>query len=158
MMRKFHGLFAVLLPFVMLACAAAPAAAHFTPLNYAQKTSPTQDDVAKAVLKAIGALALHEAGKPQVGDSIAQSIARALARQGRDELIDSALQDLSPASKAVERAAVRSLVVLALDGELARDRDRIVNTLRKNNPDMANAVEIAEFLIQLSQAVDKARR
>ena len=130
----------------------------FTPQNVGVKTSPTQDDIAKAVLKALGALALHEASKPQPDDGIVETIARGVARQGRDDLIDSALQDLSPRSKAVERAAVRGLVVLSLDGKLDRNRDRVLAQLRRTNPDMADAVEVAEFLIQLSQAIDRARR
>jgi hypothetical protein len=127
-------------------------------LHQAIKASPSQEDVGRAVIKALGALVSHEASKPQPGDDFGQMIARGLARQLRDELIDSALQDLAPTSKAVERAAVRGLVVLALDGKLVRDRDRIVAHLRKTNPDLADVVEISEFLIRLSQAAEQSRR
>jgi hypothetical protein len=120
-----------------------------------KKTKPTDDDIAAAVLKAIGAIALHEASKPQPDDGVAEAIARGLSKVARDKLIDSALEDLFPAAPKIERDAVRSLAVLALDGELDRDRDRIVGRLRRTNPDMADAVEAAEFLIQFSKAVDK---
>lgn len=121
------------------------------------RTSPTSKDVANAVVKALLAVALNEASKPQPRDDFGDALARGLARAGRDRLIDSALQDLSPRSKPVERAAVRGLVVLALDGKLSRDRDRVLNYLKKTNPDMADAVEVTEFLIQLAQAVDKKK-
>jgi hypothetical protein len=136
---------------------AAPARQPVASLVRVVCTAPTQDDIAKAILKAFGAMALHEASKPQPGDDFGKSFARALARTGRDELIDSALQDLAPTGKLVERQAVRSLVVLALDGQLTTDRDRIINHLRRTNPGMADVVEITEFLIQFSQAVDRAR-
>ena len=162
-MRKVHLLTAALLALlgVLTLTAAAPArqpAVPTSPLAKVVKASPSDEDVARAVLKALGALALHEASKPQADDDFGKTLARALARQGRDELIDSALKDLAPTSKAVERAAIRSLVILALDGRLVRDRDRIINHLRKTNPDLADVVEVAEFLIQLGKAVEKSRR
>lgn len=128
-------------------------------LRVAQAAPSNDDRVAKAVVKAFGALVLHQASKPQPGDAndFFKTAGRALAAKGRDELIESALQDLSPTSKVVERAAVRGLVVLALDGKLTHDRDRVLNYLRRTNPGMADSVEITEFLIRLAQAVDKSR-
>ena len=162
-MRKVHFLVPALLALlgVLTFTVAAPARQPIlSPSVLAKivKASPSDEDVARAVLKALGALALHEASKPQPDDDFGKTLARALARQGRDELIDSALKDLAPTSKPVERAAIRSLVILALDGRLVRDRDRIINHLRKTNPDLADVVEVAEFLIQLGKAVEKSRR
>jgi hypothetical protein len=115
---------------------------------------PTNDDIAKAVLKALGALILYDQSMDPKNDELTQVLARA----ARDKLIDSAVQDLLPNSPMAERAAVRNLVILAFDGKLPRDRDRVIAELRRTNPDAADAVEIAEFLIRLSQAAEKARR
>jgi hypothetical protein len=121
------------------------------------KAGPSDDQVARAVLKAFGALVLHEGSKPQADDDLGDMILRGVARAGRDGLIDSALEDFLPDNTALERAAVRNLAVLALDGRLSRDRDKVVAQLRRDNPDMANAVEITEFLINLGKAVDSKR-
>lgn len=121
-------------------------------------TAPSNEDVARAVLKAVGAYALHEASKPQASDGFAELLVRSIARNGRDELLDSALRDLSPISSKTERSAVRNLAVLALEGRLDHDRDRVLRQLRRQNPDMANAVEIAEFLLQLAHAIDQASK
>lgn len=45
--------------------------------------------------------------------------------------------------------------ILALDGQLARDRNRVLAQLKKTNPDMADAVQVAEFLIGLARAAAK---
>ena len=109
---------------------------------------PTNDDIAKAVLKALTAVAFHTASMDPKNDELT----RAFARAARDKLIDSAVQDLSPNSPMAERAAVRNLVILAFDGKLPRDRDRVIAELRRINPNAADAVEVSEFLILLAQA------
>jgi hypothetical protein len=138
-----------------LAAHGAPAAASQHVLKSIHAT-PSDNDVGKAVLKALGALALHQASKPQPCDGIPEILLREISRKGRDELIDSALQDLG-ATNPVERAAVRNLAILALDGQLPRDRARVLGSLRRTNPDMADAVEMADFLIRLAQAIERAR-
>jgi hypothetical protein len=119
---------------------------------------PSDEDVAKAVLKALGALVAHEASKPQPGDKFEDMLARAVSRGARDLLIESAVGDLMPGSAPVEIAAVRNLAIQALDGRLPRNRDRVLAELRRINPDMAQKVEMTEFLIQLSQAVERSNR
>jgi hypothetical protein len=153
-MQKATSLVLLLALFVLLGSATLLPAQGYAPRG---KTSPTDEDVGKAVIKAFGALALHELAKPQRDDGIGEAIARAAARASRDKLIESAVQDLSPTSKPVERAAVRNLVILALDGQLDRDRDRVLAQLRRANPDMADAVEVTEFLIRLAQAIDRSK-
>lgn len=118
-------------------------------------TTPTDEQVAKGILKALGALALHKASQPEADDGFFETAARGVARAGRDQLIDSSLMDLFPDAKSAERAAVRTLAILALDGRLARDRNRVLAQLKKTNPDMADAVQVAEFLIGLAKAAAK---
>jgi len=115
----------------------------------------TDEQIGRAVLKAVGALALHQAGKPQDDDTLGKAILRGISRAGRDKLIDSTLEDLMPAARQAERDSIRNLAVLALDGELSTDSDAVTRQLRKINSEMADAVEIAEFLIQLAQAAKK---
>src|SRR5579872_3859129 len=55
---------------------------------------PTNDDVAKAVVKALAAVAFHEQSMDPKNDELT----RVFARAARDKLIDSAIQDLSPNS------------------------------------------------------------
>jgi hypothetical protein len=126
-------------------------------LGRVAKAGPSKEAIARAVLKAVGALVLHDNSKPQADDGILEALARELARKGRDELISSALEDLFPRSAAAERTAVLNLVVLAFDGKMPRNRDKVLARLRRINPDMAEAAEMAEFLIKLAQAVDNAR-
>jgi hypothetical protein len=121
------------------------------------RAGPGNEEIGRAVLKALGAVALHKAGKPRPGDGAGDAFLRALSREGRDKLIDSALEDLFPGAPLAERASVRNLAILALDGRLANDRNRVIAQLRRTSPDMANAVEIAEFLTRLAQAADRAR-
>jgi hypothetical protein len=122
-----------------------------------KKKGPTDDQIAAAVVKTVGALVLHISSKPKPNDSDWDRVGKNLARIARDELIDSALMDVFSDNTPAERAAVRSLAVLALDGQLSRDRDRIMAQLQQTNPDMANLVEIDEFLIELAQAADRNR-
>jgi hypothetical protein len=119
------------------------------------KSRPSDDERARGVLKALGALALHKASIPQRDDDFFKDVTRGVARAGRDELIDSSLKDLFPDARGVERASVRNLAILALDGRLSQDRDSVLTRLRKVNPDMADAVRVAEFLIRLAKAVEK---
>src|SRR5262245_21486915 len=158
-MRKVHIFWATLMTCLLSFPALAQAQYLAGPREAFKvvQAAPSNDDVARAVLKAFGALALHQASKPQPCDGVAEGILREISKKGRDELIDSALKDLSPASKPVERAAVRNLAILALDGQLPRDRNRVLDQLRRTNPDAADAVEITEFLIRLAQAVDRAK-
>jgi hypothetical protein len=121
------------------------------------KAGPSQEQIGRAVIKSLGALVLHEASKPQPDDDFGDMLVRNLSRTGRDSLIDSALEDLLTENPINERLAVRGLVVLALDGRLSRDRDKVVAQLRRTNNDMANAVEAAEFLILLGKAVNDKR-
>jgi hypothetical protein len=123
------------------------------------RAGPSDEEIGRGVVKVVGALALHKASMPRDGeeDTLGKAIARGLARLGRDKLIDSAFQDLFPNARAVERASVRNLVVLALDGRLSQDRDQVLAQLRRANPDMADAMQVAEFLIRIAQAVEKKR-
>lgn len=119
---------------------------------------PSDEAVGRAVLKALGAVVLHENSKPQQGDGFGEIIARGLAKTARDELISSALTDLLPGNTATERQAVSNLILLALDGRMPRGRDQILYQLRLSNPNFANAAETTEFLIRFAQAMDDARR
>lgn len=133
---------------------AVPAQAQYAP---ATTTLSPEEKAARGVLKALGALVLHEAQKPQSGDGFVEALARAAARSGRDELLNGTLADLFPQAPLVERDAVRSLMVLALDGRMSRDRDAILRRLRQANPQSADGVEIVEFLIKFAQEVDRNR-
>jgi len=158
-MRKVYVLSAILLASLLSFTPQAPAqqVVLSKTVRNAVAAPPSDNDVAKAVVKALGALASHQASKPQPGDGLVEMFARAAARGVRDELIGSALEDIAPDSKAVERAAIRNLVILAFDGQLPRDRNRVLQELRRSAPQSADAVEVLEFLIRLIQAVDKER-
>ncbi|MBX9681848.1 MAG: hypothetical protein K2X38_24070 [Gemmataceae bacterium] len=126
--------------------------------NPAPPKGPSDEAVGRAVLKALGAVVLHENSKPQQGDGFSEIIARGLAKTARDELVSSALTDLLPGNTATERQAVSNLILLALDGRMPRGRDQILYQLRLSNPNFANAAETTEFLIRFAQAMDDARR
>jgi len=131
---------------------------NFPPPNPAPAKGPTDEAVGRAVLKALGAVVLHENAKPQQGDGFGEILARGLAKAARDELITSALVDLLPGNTGVERQAVSNLILLALDGRMPRGRDQILYQLRLSNPNFANAAETTEFLIRFAQAMDDAKR
>jgi len=126
--------------------------------NPAPAKGPTDEAVGRAVLKALGAVVLHENAKPQQGDGLGEILARGLAKAARDELIASALVDLLPGNTATERQAVSNLILLGLDGRMPRGRDQILYQLRLSNPNFANAAETTEFLIRFAQAMDDAKR
>jgi len=157
-MRQFFWLLATLpLAGVLCFTAGASAGQPTAPKKLVRLvvTAPTDEQIGKGVLKALGALVLHKASQPQADDEFLDAVARGVARAGRDKLIESALEDLFPDAKAVERASVRNLAILALDGRLPRDRARVLAQLKRTNPDMADAVQVAEFLIGLAKAVAK---
>lgn len=126
--------------------------------GFAPAKGPSDEAIARAVLKALGAAVLHENAKPQPGDGFAEAIARGFARTARDELIASSLLDLFPGNTLAERQAVGNLIVLALDGRMPRSRDQILGQLRQSNPNFANGAEAAEYLIRFAQALEDARR
>jgi hypothetical protein len=126
--------------------------------NLAVQKGPSDEAIGRAVLKALGAVVLHENSKPQQGDGFGEIIARGLAKTARDELISSALTDLLPGNTGIERQAVSNLILLALDGRMPRSRDQILYQLRLSNPNFANAAETTEFLIRFAQAMEDARR
>ncbi len=118
---------------------------------------PTDEDIARGAIKALGAAALHEITKQRPADII-EAIAIEAARTGRDKLIKSAIDDLFPQVEVKDRTTLGHLVPLALDGRLtdrnlrdAQARDAIVNHLKKKNPDFAFAVQAADFLIKVQE-------
>lgn len=118
---------------------------------------PSEEDVARGVLKALGAAVLHQKAK-QVPKDFGEAFVIELARTGRDELIKSAVDDLFPQIAAGDRATLGRLVPLALDGRLtaanlraAESRDAIANYLKKQNPDFALAAQAADFLYRVQQ-------
>ena len=121
----------------------------------APNRKPTDDEVAAAIVKILAAAGFNEASKPQPDDDFGKMLARGIARQARDELIVSAVSDLFPGMRASDSAAVRVLICQALDKRLVPNRDRILAELRRNNPDLADATEITEFLIRLSNAANR---
>jgi hypothetical protein len=128
------------------------------PAPVAAVNGPNEAAIGKAILKTLGAVILHENSVIQPNDGLLELIGRGLAQSARDELVDSALQDLFPGFTLVERSAVRNLTILALDGRMPRNREQILNQLRRANPGFANGTETVEFLIRLAQAIDDARR
>ena len=122
------------------------------------RAGPTDEQVERAVVKVLGALILHSKIAPEPDDDFGASLGRTLAKAGRDALIDSVLEDLMAENRKVERNAVKALVILALDGKLDPNRDRILAALRTFNPEMANGVEVTEFLIQLGKAIQESKK
>jgi len=123
------------------------------------ETNEDKERVAKAVLKALGAVVAHQATKPKPGEerTFAVEFRIGLAVVTRDKLIDSALEDLLPLARVAERNSIRNLVVLAFDRKLSQDRDTVLAELKRINPDMADAVQVAEFLIRIAQAAERQR-
>lgn len=118
---------------------------------------PTDDDVARGALKALGALVLHQKAK-EIPEDLFDAIAIELARTGRDELLKSAIDDLFPQAPASDRAILGRIVPLALDGRLtarnlrgAEAQDAIAAYLKKQNPDFALAAQAADFLYRVQQ-------
>ncbi len=121
-------------------------------------TGPTDEQFQNAVVKILGA-ALANAiagGEPK---DFAETIIVEVARSARDELVQSALEDLFVASTRADRRAAGHAICLALDGKLnignLRDRqaqDAIAAWLRKENPQMGNTVEVADLVYRVMQA------
>lgn len=116
---------------------------------------PTDEQIAKGVMKAIGALVLHEAAQKEPED-FADRLAIGIALKGRDELIKSAVNDVFTMLPQSDRNTISSLVPLALDGRLtsrnlghAEAKLALQNHLRSQNPDFALAAEAADFLLSL---------
>jgi hypothetical protein len=156
-MRKFSSVLAALLMVGLLGFTPRASASPMNLGRFVVKATPTDEKIAKGVLKALGALVAHKASQPQKDDGFVEGLLRAAAVVTRDKLIDSVLEDVFPDAKAVERDSIRNLAVLALDGKLSQDRDTVHARLKKTNPDMADAVQVAEFLIRLAKAADKTR-
>jgi hypothetical protein len=123
---------------------------------------PTQAQLQNATAKIIIAVIAHEAARrqlqkanPDFGDILAETLARKI----RDVAIESATRDLFPGLTQRQSRDVQSLVSSALDGRLnlgngdaQAAKQRLVNDLRANNPDMANAAVIADFIYAIYQA------
>ena len=141
----------------MLGKAPSPASPPYTALKPAMPAAPavkgpTNDEIGRGVVKAVGALVMHQGTKKPARD-LAEQFGIELLRTGRDELVKSAVEDLFPQLTAKERKTVSGMVILGFDGRLtpanlsqAESKAALVDYLRKQNPDLALAAEVADFL------------
>ena len=141
----------------ILGKAPAPVSPPYTALKPAMPVAPavkgpTNDEIGRGVVKAIGALVMHQGTKKPARD-LAEQFGIELLRTGRDELVKSAVDDLFPQLTAKERKTVSGMVILGFDGRLtpanlsqAESKAALVDYLRKQNPDLALAAEVADFL------------
>lgn len=113
---------------------------------------PTDEQIARGAIKALGAALLHQQAEKRAGD-IFEAIAIETARTARDELIKSAIEDLFTDMASADRATLGRLVPLALDGRLtdadlreAESKEAIIAYLQEQNPNFAYAAQAAEFL------------
>jgi hypothetical protein len=120
---------------------------------------PSEDDIKRGVVKALGA-ALSHAGYRKIIDDPDANLAQLIVAEGlrvaRDEIINSAITDFFPQLSSSDASTVSTLVILALDGKLtkaniaeAKAKEEIIASLKKNNPDMAAVVQVADFLYRV---------
>jgi hypothetical protein len=118
----------------------------------------------RAVGKIVGAFLLHAGGSGKTDDP-AVAVAKALALRLRDELVESALKDFNPALKDHEVRAGRRVICLLLEerlsvrsfGELALKEELIVQ-LKKADPKVGGAADLADFIAAVNQAWARNRR
>lgn len=137
-----------------------PAAPPVVALRPAAK-GPTDEDIARGVVKVVGAVVLHEAAKKPASD-LAEAFAIEFARAGRDELIKSAVGDLFPQLPARDGRLLADMVCLAFDGRLTpanltqtEAKAALTEYLRKQSPDLAVAAEAADFLSRVQKSARK---
>lgn len=118
---------------------------------------PSDDQIASAFAKIVAAAAAHSVAAKEP-DGIGEMILVEIARTARDELIRSALADAFPGMSTKDRQTAANAASLALDGKLnvgnLRDRqakDAIAAWLRKQNPGIGSAPEIADLLYRVMQ-------
>jgi hypothetical protein len=133
------------------AIAAAPAGAR--------PRQPDADAVGRAIVKILGAGVADAISQPDKEDGFFETILRQAARRGRDELIESAVKDVFPDLKAAEAQSVRRVICLGLDGQLnqrnwaaATAKDDLMARLRRDNPDLASAAEVADFIAKVMES------
>ena len=121
--------------------------------------APDEEAVKRAIVKILGAIVSNAASQPGEDDNLFQTLLRQGFRAGRDQLIESAVQDVFPDLAASQVQAVRRMIALDLDGRLdSRNwrsetaKDELINALRRENVDAANAVSVADFLYRVHQA------
>jgi hypothetical protein len=128
------------------------------PAAPAPPAGPTDEQIGRGVLKALGVALLHQKASEPWDGTLPHKFGIELARTGRDKLITSAVDDLFPQLPAKDRGTLGRLVPLALDGRLtaanlkaAEARDAITDYLRTQNPDFALAAQAADFLYRVQQ-------
>lgn len=127
-------------------------------LPAATTPAPDEEAVKRAVAKIVGATVAHVVSKPRDDDGLGEVLARALAARLRDELIESAFKDVIPALG--ERGARNARIVLTqyLDGDLSlrsvaaeAAREELVAQLKKTDPGIAAATDVADILYRVIQ-------
>ena len=117
--------------------------------------APDKQAVVKALAKVLSAWVAHETSKPQDGDGVVELLLRETAKAGRDELLDSALTDVFPTAPAHSRRAMTRMIVLGMErrgGNQAVTRQQVMNDLRQTSPELADSIEIADFIVKAVQA------
>jgi hypothetical protein len=115
--------------------------------------------VGSMILVAIVAHAgAREAVRQNPGGFVEQ-LAEGLAKKVRDDVMQSALQDLFPGLTQRQAGDIQGLISDAADGRLdfrnlnqQNAKQRLINDLRLRNPDLADAGAIAEFIYVIYQA------
>ena len=120
---------------------------------------PTDEAIGRAIVKVLAAAIADAASKPNVDDDLLTTILRQSAKIGRDQLIESAVEDVFPTLTQTDLRTVRNAICLAVDGNLSeaswnrsRARDEMLATLRGRDPNLATATQVADFVQQVIKA------
>lgn len=117
---------------------------------------PDEEAVTRAIVKILGAVVANELGRDDPEDNILGMLFRGVIREGRDEMIESAVRDLFPDMSRLETQGIRRVISLGLDGQLnernwrsVSARDQLIARLQRENVELANAARAADFLAKL---------
>ena len=107
----------------------------------------------RATIKIVGSQAVLAEARKENDGSFGDAISLQALVAARDALVYSAMQDLFPDASDRDLSTGRRLLCLAMDGQFdtsnwnsATAHDQLMLRLREDNPDMANAAEVADFI------------
>jgi len=122
--------------------------------------------IQRAILKILGAGLANELAKDQDRkNGLLAATLSVVDRRARDELIDSALNDVFPHLNDAQIRGTRRIISLYLDGDLSvlslgmeTAKEEIIEALKKSDPQLGLKAEVADFIYEVLKARAEQKR
>ncbi|MBE7506229.1 MAG: hypothetical protein HS101_08070 [Planctomycetia bacterium] len=129
------------------------------------RAGPSKEQLQSALSMVVLALLFDEAGNRANDGSLGGAFVHDLMKGGRNDAIRKAISDLFPNESQLTVSAAANIIILGADGRLTADdwtsataRDALIARIREEDPSVANAYQLAEFIGSVLDTYEQRRQ